>query len=72
MIANILYLTILYLSWHIALGIIGFTLYCLNKNIRPKKIGLLIVSFCTHTFFGPLGLFYGFVCFSGRHNIKKQ
>ena len=51
--------------WHI-LGIIGFMLYCMNKNTRPKKKGLLAVAFFTHTFFGLIGLFYGYVCFLGR------
>jgi len=57
--------------WHI-LGIIGFVLYCLNGNTRPKKLKLLAIAFCTHTIFGLIGLFYGYVCFSGRKNIKFQ
>ena len=56
----------------ILLGISGFILYCLNSNTRPKKIGLLFVAFCTHTFFGLIGLFYGYVCFSGRNNSVKE
>lgn len=58
------------LIWHI-LGIIGFVLYCMNTNTRPKKWHLLVVAFCTHTLFGPIGLFYGFVCFSGRKNNSR-
>ena len=57
------------ITWF-SLGIMGFILYCLNQNIRPKKKYLLMVAFCTHTFFGLLGLFYGYVCFSSRNNIK--
>ncbi len=56
---------ILLILWFI-LGIVGFFLYCSNKKIRPKKISLLFAAFCTHFIFGLLGLFYGFVCFSGR------
>jgi hypothetical protein len=55
----------LLLLWPI-LGILGFALYCSNPNTRPKKWYLLMIAFCTHTFFGLIGLFYGFVCFSGR------
>jgi len=54
------------LIWFI-LGIIGYILYCCNKNTRPKKIPLLMVAFCTHTTFGLIGLFYGYLCFSNRH-----
>ena len=59
----IIFLTLWFLS-----GIIGYILYCLNGDTRPKKIGYLIVAFCTHTFFGLIGLFYGYVCFSSRKN----
>ncbi len=52
--------------WHI-LGVIGFVLYCMNGHTRPKKIGLLSLAFFTHTFLGLIGLFYGYVCFSGRN-----
>ena len=62
--------TIVWIIWHI-LGVIGFILYCSNSNIRPKKKGLLAIAFWTHTFFGLIGLFYGYVCFSGR-NKKIQ
>ncbi len=53
------------------LGLLGFVLYCLNKNTRPKKIGLLMVACFTHTFFGLIGLLYGYICYSGRNNIKR-
>jgi len=60
----------LWIWWHV-IGFFGFILYCQNKNTRPKKIGLLMVAFLTHTFFGLIGLFYGYVCFSGRNNVRK-
>lgn len=59
-----------WLLWPL-LGIIGFVMYCSNKNTRPKKWYLLCVAFCTHSFFGPIALFYGYFCFSGRKNKIK-
>ncbi len=59
-----------WIGWHL-LGFVGFILYCMNSNTRPKK-RLLIIPFCTHTFFGLLGLFYGYVCFSGRNALKVK
>lgn len=47
-------------------GLSGFFLYCLNKDIRPKKIHLLLFSFLTHISFGIVSLFYGYVVFSNR------
>jgi len=46
-------------------GFIGYLLYCTNSRTRPKKIHLLIFSFLTHVFMGPIGLFYGYVCATG-------
>lgn len=50
------------------LGLIGFLLYCRNKNVKPKSQKLLLVALTTHTVFGLIGLFYGYVCFSTRNN----
>jgi hypothetical protein len=58
---------LLFLIWCL-LGISGYVMYCMNEQSRPKKMGYLVVAFCTHTFFGLLGLFYGYVCFSSRKN----
>lgn len=51
------------------LGLIGFILYCLNE--MPKK-SLLIFPFMTHILFGPLGLFYGYVCFTCGNRSKEK
>lgn len=59
------------LLWPI-LGIIGFVMYCSNKHTRPKKWYLLSVAFCTHLFFGPIGLLYGYCCFEGRHRKVER
>jgi len=61
--------TAIWIIWHL-LGVIGFVLYCMNPNIRPKKIHLLLVAFCTHAIFVLMGLFYGSVCFAGRKNVE--
>lgn len=56
----------------IAMGIIGFCMYCSNKNTRPKKWYLLCIAFCTHCSFGLIGLFYGYFCFSGRNIMEGR
>lgn len=60
-----------FLLWFVS-GIIGFILYCMNSNVRPKNKGLLIAAFCTHTFLGLIGLLYGYICFAGRKNKIKN
>lgn len=55
------------IAWPLS-GVIGFAMYCSNKHTRPKKWYLLCAAFCTHAFFGFMGLAYGYFCFSGRKN----
>ena len=58
----------LFLTIWLLLGLIGFVMYCSNKNTRPSKWYLLCIAFCTHSFFGFIGLLYGYFCFAGRNN----
>lgn len=53
------------------MGLVGYVLYMSNKNTRPKTTFLCLLTLVTHTFFGPIGLLYGYICFSNRKNKLK-
>ena len=61
------YIKYVAMLWMI-LGLIGFLLYCGNKNVKPKKTKFLMLALFTHTCMGLIGLFYGYVCYSTRNN----
>lgn len=54
---------------HLALGIIGFSLYMTNKDSRPKKKLLIPIALIPHLCFGIISVLYGFICFTTR---KKE
>ena len=54
------------------LGFVGYVMYLSNPNTRPQKVFLYPIALFTHCFFGLIGLFYGYICFSSRKNELKS
>ena len=58
----------IFISGILLTSALTFFVYTVHLVFVPKSKKLLMVSLFTHTFFGWIGLLYGYVCFSGRNN----
>lgn len=63
-------LKVILIVWLVC-GLIGYLLYFSNKHTRPELLRFKVLALFTHLLFGPISIFYGYVCFSSRGPIMR-